>query len=37
VILRIKERADYKPENMPKSYKTFDMPTPPPEHVAEQE
>ena len=36
-ILRIKARADYKPENMPKTYQTFDMPTPPPQHVAEQE
>ena len=36
-VLRSKERADYKPENMPKTWQTFDMPTPPPEHVAEQE
>jgi hypothetical protein len=36
-VLRSKERADYKPENMPKTWQTYDMPTPPPEHVAEQE
>lgn len=29
VVKRIEARKDYKPVNMPKSYKVFDMPTPP--------
>jgi len=29
VILRIADRRDYKPVNMPRAYKTFDMPVPP--------
>lgn len=34
VIERIAAREDYRPVNMPKSYRIFDMPTPPPEAAA---
>jgi uncharacterized protein (DUF2235 family) len=36
-IRRIAERKDYRPVNMPKTYKTFDMPTPPREMDATAE
>ena len=34
VLERMKAREDYKPVNMPKTYKTFDMPTEPEPHEA---
>jgi hypothetical protein len=37
VIKRIAERSDYKPVNMPRTYKTFDMPVPPHEDAVDED
>jgi uncharacterized protein (DUF2235 family) len=37
VVKRIAERPDYKPVNMPKTYKIFDMPKEPPMHEAAED